>query len=140
MNKYTGCVNTSKRGDDMSVKIKWKRYAIIIIFMLLICFISYGLINALTNGYGNSSLITQSIASTKLENNKIKVAVDRFEEKYALCEKDDKSLIEIKNCLLPKGVKEGDVLSIDGKHISIDIEETKKRKNEIDELMKDIEE
>ncbi|WP_010234401.1 DUF3006 domain-containing protein [Clostridium arbusti] len=68
----------------------------------------------------------------------MKVVVDRFEGKYAVCEKNDRTMVNIKMSKLPKELKEGDVLQIKGKIISIDLAETLKRKAEIKELTKDI--
>ena len=68
----------------------------------------------------------------------MKIVVDRFEGKYAVCEKEDGTIINIEKAKLSKEVKEGDVLNIEGKSISIDSAETLKRKNDIEELMKDI--
>lgn len=68
----------------------------------------------------------------------MKIVVDRFEGRYAVCEKEDGTIINIEKAKLPKEVKEGDVLNIEGKSISIDSAETLKRKNDIEELMKDI--
>lgn len=66
------------------------------------------------------------------------VTIDRFEEDFAVCEKDDKTMLNIKKDKLPMGVKEGDVLKINGDNIILDVAETRKRKNEIENLMKDI--
>ncbi|MDF2503436.1 DUF3006 domain-containing protein [Clostridium sp.] len=68
----------------------------------------------------------------------MKVVVDRFEGKYAVCEKNDRTMVNIKRSKLPKELKEGDVLQIEGEIISIDLAETLKRKAEIKELTKDI--
>jgi len=40
----------------------------------------------------------------------MKVIVDRFEGKYAVCEKEGNVMINIEKSQLPKGVKEGDVI------------------------------
>lgn len=68
----------------------------------------------------------------------MKVIIDRFEGDMAVCEKTDRTMIDIIRKDIPKAAKEGDVLIIDGNHIIIDVEETKKRKKEIEELTKDI--
>ncbi|MEG0772575.1 DUF3006 domain-containing protein [Clostridium sp.] len=68
----------------------------------------------------------------------MKVVIDRFEGDYAVCEKEDREMIDIKRHSLPKEAKEGDVLDIEGDKIIIDINETEKRKKEIEELTKDL--
>lgn len=66
------------------------------------------------------------------------VVVDRFEGKYAVCEKEDKTMINIEKLKLPKEVKEGDVLTIEATGISINLKETIDRKAKIKKLIKDI--
>jgi hypothetical protein len=68
----------------------------------------------------------------------VKVVIDRFEGDYAVCEKENRETIDIKKDILPKEAKENDVLNIEGDKIIIDIEETKKRKKDIEELTKDL--
>jgi hypothetical protein len=68
----------------------------------------------------------------------VKVVIDRFEGDYAVCEKENREMIDIKKDILPKEAKENDVLDIEGDKIIIDIEETKKRKKDIEELTKDL--
>lgn len=68
----------------------------------------------------------------------MKVIIDRFEGPYAVCEKEDRTMIDIKRTRLPKGAKEGDVLSIVDEEISIDVAETEKRKKAVEELTKDM--
>lgn len=64
--------------------------------------------------------------------------IDRFEGDFAVCECEDKTILNINVNKLPENVCEGDVLVIDGANISIDYEETKKRKQEIEVLMEDL--
>lgn len=64
----------------------------------------------------------------------MRVTVDRFEGDYAVCERDDRKMMNIEKMKLPKGVREGDVLVLDGPKIFIDEEETKRRKEEIENL------
>lgn len=68
----------------------------------------------------------------------MKVAIDRFEGNYAVCEKDDRTMlnIEIKN--IPEAAKEGDVLNVEGDNITIDTEETATRRAEIEELSRNL--
>ncbi|MBU3175755.1 DUF3006 domain-containing protein [Clostridium estertheticum] len=64
------------------------------------------------------------------------VIIDRFEGNYVVCEKEDRTMMDIKKSKIPSIAKEGDVLSIDNNVIIIDIEKTKKRLNEIQKLTK----
>lgn len=68
---------------------------------------------------------------------KVKGIIDRFEGKYAVVELQDRRMINIDKAQLPEGSKEGIVINI-SESITIDIEETKKRKKEIEELTKDL--
>lgn len=63
--------------------------------------------------------------------------IDRFEGGFAIVELYDKKVINIDINKMPKGAQEGDVLNI-GEHILIDYEETKKRKNIIEKLSRDM--
>ncbi|SKC86996.1 DUF3006 domain-containing protein [Maledivibacter halophilus] len=68
----------------------------------------------------------------------MKLVIDRFEGDYAVCEKEDRIMIDIEKSKLPSDAKEGDVIVlIDGKY-SIDLEETNKRKKEIEKLIDDL--
>ena len=58
----------------------------------------------------------------------MKVVIDRFEGDFAVCEKDDRSILNINRRDVPIDAKEGDVLNIDGDIINIDNDETAKRK------------
>ncbi|WP_298836824.1 DUF3006 domain-containing protein [Clostridium sp.] len=64
------------------------------------------------------------------------VIIDRFEGNYAVCEKEDRNMIDIKKSEIPRVAKEGDVLSINNDVIIIDIEKTEERKREIERLTK----
>jgi len=68
----------------------------------------------------------------------MKIVIDRFEGDIAVCEKEDVTMIDIKRTNLPKDAKEGDVLDICGDVIVIDIEETKKRREKIQAITKDL--
>ena len=68
----------------------------------------------------------------------MKVVIDRFEGIYAVCEKEDRTMINIEIEKLPLKAKEGDVLSITNDSINIDVEETYIRKKEMEELTKDL--
>lgn len=68
----------------------------------------------------------------------MKVVVDRFEGQYAVCEKENREMIDFEKSKLPSGVSEGDVLIIEGDNIYIDLEETTRRKKKIEETMDDL--
>ncbi len=61
----------------------------------------------------------------------MKFTIDRFEGKFALVELENCDIIDISVSLLPEGSKEGDVLKI-----TIDKEETEKRKASVEEKFK----
>lgn len=56
--------------------------------------------------------------------------IDRIEADFAVCEIEEGSFADIPLKALPDGVKEGDVVKI-----SVDADETEKRKNNINNLM-----
>ena len=68
----------------------------------------------------------------------MKVVVDRFEGNYAVCEKKDRTMINVDKKKLPKGAKEGDVLIIDGEIIRIDRSESARRKEDVEKLMDEL--
>jgi hypothetical protein len=68
----------------------------------------------------------------------MKVIIDRFEGNFAVCEKEDRQMLDIEKAKIPTTAKEGDVLNITNGIITIDVEETEKRKKEIEELTKDL--
>lgn len=68
----------------------------------------------------------------------MKVIIDRFEGDFAVCEKEDRRMINIERAVIPSEAREGDVLIVDGGSITIDEAETEKRKRLIEELTKDI--
>jgi len=68
----------------------------------------------------------------------MKVIIDRFEGNFAVCEKEDRKMLDIQRDKVPSTAKEGDVLNITDDKITIDIEETEKREKEIEELTKDL--
>ena len=65
----------------------------------------------------------------------MKMVIDRFEGDYAVCERDDRTMLNINKNKLPAEAKEGDVLIVDGDAISIDLMETSKRKEQANQLM-----
>jgi hypothetical protein len=68
---------------------------------------------------------------------KMKGIIDRFEGNYAVVELQDGKMINIDKTQLPIGIEEGMVIHI-SKSITIDIEETKKRKEAIEKLTEDL--
>lgn len=68
----------------------------------------------------------------------MKIIIDRFEGNYAVCEKDNREMVDIERNKLPVEAKEGDVLDVSGNVITVDREETEKRKKRVEELTKDL--
>jgi len=68
----------------------------------------------------------------------MKVIIDRFEGDFAVCEKEDKTMIDIERNKIPDEAKEGDALLVEDSKIIIDEEETKKREERIIDLTKDL--
>jgi hypothetical protein len=77
-------------------------------------------------------------AATKEARRIMKVVIDRFEGNYAICEKEDRNMMDIEINKLPLGAKVGDVLEILNNKISINTADTEKKKREIEELTKDL--
>lgn len=59
-----------------------------------------------------------------------KLVVDRIEAGFAVCEIEEGSFADLPLRALPDGIKEGDVIKI-----SVEAEETDKRKKNINKLM-----
>lgn len=68
----------------------------------------------------------------------MKVIIDRFEGSYAVCEKEDRTMMDIKSSNLPPEAKEGDVLIIDNNMFTIDVQETEKRHKDIEKLTENL--
>ncbi len=64
-----------------------------------------------------------------------KFIVDRFEEEYAVLEKEEGGTIDVLKSELPE-VKEGDLLIYENGFYTVDYEETQKRKELIQEKMR----
>ena len=65
-----------------------------------------------------------------------KLIIDRFEGEYAVCERADKTMVDIPRKDLPCNIKEGDCIIInEDQSITVDEEETKARKKRIENLM-----
>lgn len=67
----------------------------------------------------------------------MKGIIDRFEGDYAVVEMPDGKMININKIKLPIGVQEGMVIHI-AESITIDKDETLKRKREIEKLTEDL--
>jgi len=68
----------------------------------------------------------------------MKVIIDRFEGDFAVCEKEDREMLDIQRFKIPSSAKEGDVLDIVNNQVTIDSEATEIRKKEIEELTRDL--
>ena len=68
----------------------------------------------------------------------MKVTIDRFEGEFAVCEQEDRTIVNILKDNIPQDAKEGDILFIEGDSISIDVEGTAERKKRINRLMDDL--
>jgi len=62
----------------------------------------------------------------------MRVTIDRFEGLYAVCEKDDRTMMNIEKNKIPSEATEGDILDIEESFIIINKAETLKRKKEIE--------
>ncbi|MGB4659544.1 MAG: DUF3006 domain-containing protein [Mobilitalea sp.] len=70
-----------------------------------------------------------------------KLIIDRFEGSYAICEKDDKSMISIPKYKLPLDCKEGECLVLDSEGMyQKDTEATPNREKRIFEKMNRLQE
>lgn len=63
----------------------------------------------------------------------MKVIIDRFEGDYAVVEMPNRRMIDLPIVLVPKGAREGDTLDI-----SVDEDDTEKRRKRIEELTEDL--
>ena len=62
--------------------------------------------------------------------------VDRIEGEYIVLEDTNGELLDVLKSYVESGVKEGDSLIKTGDYFTIDIEETKKRRDKISTMMK----
>ncbi len=69
---------------------------------------------------------------------KERIVIDRFEGKFAVCERENLEMINIPKKKLPKNVKENDVLVLDDEKIYVDEVATLKQKEKINEMLKDL--
>lgn len=68
----------------------------------------------------------------------MKIIIDRFEGEYAVCENESEEMIKIDKNKLPAGASEGDVLILERENITLDKNETQKRKEKIEKLMEEL--
>lgn len=68
----------------------------------------------------------------------IRGIIDRFESDIAVIEVEDGHTLDYPKHLLPSNAAVGDVIKIDGNQFTIDKEETKKRRTEIEGLMDEL--
>lgn len=68
----------------------------------------------------------------------MRVLIDRFEGDFAVCEKEDRTMLNIKLTMLPANAKEGDVLVIEGNTVGIDDAETEKKKIAAEKLVENV--
>jgi pyruvate kinase len=68
----------------------------------------------------------------------MKVVVDRFEGEIAVCETEERKMINIERSKLPDDVCEGDSLMITDEGIAADISETERKRIEMDDLTRDL--
>ena len=68
----------------------------------------------------------------------MKVTIDRFEGDFAICEKADRTMVNIDKDKIPADAKEGDILIIEGDIVRIDTGSTAKRKKAIEDMMDDL--
>jgi len=61
----------------------------------------------------------------------MKLTIDRFEGDIAVCEKSDRTMLNIPRHKLPLEAKEGDILILEGENITLDVTESQKRREEI---------
>ena len=67
----------------------------------------------------------------------MKGIIDRFEGQYAVVELSDGKMIDIDRAQLPMEAEEGTVIDISSS-ITINLDETKRRKEEIEKLTEDL--
>jgi hypothetical protein len=68
----------------------------------------------------------------------MKLIIDRFEGKYAVCETAERKMINIDKAKLPAAAKEGDVIIKGNRKYIIDVDNTKEREKTIQSLMDEL--
>lgn len=65
----------------------------------------------------------------------MKIVIDRFEGNYAVCETEEKKFVDIPKSDIPKGAKEGDILTKTDKGYNIEKVETEEKREAIKNRM-----
>lgn len=68
----------------------------------------------------------------------MELIIDRFEDEYAVCEDENKKILNINKSKIPKQAKEGDIIIYRNGTYILDKEKTLNRKKYIEELTKDL--
>ena len=68
----------------------------------------------------------------------MELIIDRFEEEYAVCEDENKKILNINKSKIPKQAKQGDIIIYRNGTYILDKEKTLNRKKYIEELTKDL--
>lgn len=68
----------------------------------------------------------------------MKLIIDRFEGNFAVCENENKEMINIERNKIPSSANEGDVISLENNIFTIYVEETNIRKEKISKLLNDL--
>ena len=68
----------------------------------------------------------------------MELIIDRFEDEYAVCEDENKKILNINKSKIPKQAKEGDIIIYRNGTYILDKEKTLNRKKYIEELKKDL--
>ncbi len=68
----------------------------------------------------------------------MKLIIDRFEGNFAVCEKNDKTIINIDRAKIPSEAKEGDIIVLIENKILIDKTLSEERKEYIKKITKDL--
>ena len=68
----------------------------------------------------------------------MRLIVDRIEGDLAVCEKSDKTMVDIELTQLPEDVKEGDILIEKDGNYELDLTETEQRRKRVQALMDDL--
>lgn len=68
----------------------------------------------------------------------MELIIDRFEDEYAVCEDENKKILNINKSKIQKQAKEGDIIIYRNGTYILDKEKTLNRKKYIEELTKDL--
>lgn len=68
----------------------------------------------------------------------MQLIIDRFEGNFAVCEDENKNIVNIKKEVIPKDAKEGDILVLKENKYIVDYIKTENRKKYIESLTKDL--